>query len=112
MIRRPPRSTLFPYTTLFRSYAGKDNYDSALVYYRRTVEAAGNDTAFAKDKRDALSNVARLLVGRAQNDAAAQDYARLRASVDPIARGLERDSTTLAHLTASPQSRKARGRRL
>src|SRR5947207_9283552 len=23
MIRRPPRSTLFPYTTLFRSYRGK-----------------------------------------------------------------------------------------
>src|SRR2546427_4063610 len=23
MIRRPPRSTLFPYTTLFRSYASK-----------------------------------------------------------------------------------------
>src|SRR3712207_8186537 len=23
MIRRPPRSTLFPYTTLFRSYNGK-----------------------------------------------------------------------------------------
>src|SRR3712207_8295109 len=23
MIRRPPRSTLFPYTTLFRSYTGK-----------------------------------------------------------------------------------------
>src|SRR5258708_6887299 len=25
MIRRPPRSTLFPYTTLFRSVVGKDN---------------------------------------------------------------------------------------
>src|SRR2546430_12054861 len=24
MIRRPPRSTLFPYTTLFRSLVGKD----------------------------------------------------------------------------------------
>src|SRR5256885_8918194 len=24
MIRRPPRSTLFPYTTLFRSHRGKD----------------------------------------------------------------------------------------
>src|SRR5437773_5684581 len=24
MIRRPPRSTLFPYTTLFRSYAAPD----------------------------------------------------------------------------------------
>src|SRR2546430_8369900 len=25
MIRRPPRSTLFPYTTLFRSYFGGEN---------------------------------------------------------------------------------------
>src|SRR3712207_8239618 len=25
MIRRPPRSTLFPYTTLFRSQAGQNN---------------------------------------------------------------------------------------
>src|SRR3712207_8071905 len=25
MIRRPPRSTLFPYTTLFRSRAGRDD---------------------------------------------------------------------------------------
>src|SRR5258708_9815644 len=25
MIRRPPRSTLFPYTTLFRSYDGNDS---------------------------------------------------------------------------------------
>src|SRR3712207_9465420 len=27
MIRRPPRSTLFPYTTLFRSGAGRDVAD-------------------------------------------------------------------------------------
>src|SRR3712207_2830638 len=27
MIRRPPRSTLFPYTTLFRSYDGYVQYD-------------------------------------------------------------------------------------
>src|SRR5215208_8536829 len=27
MIRRPPRSTLFPYTTLFRSPAGADSDD-------------------------------------------------------------------------------------
>src|SRR3712207_7331371 len=26
MIRRPPRSTLFPYTTLFRSLAGQSNF--------------------------------------------------------------------------------------
>src|SRR5256885_10191121 len=33
MIRRPPRSTLFPYTTLFRSLASRHNWrmDSSLV---------------------------------------------------------------------------------
>src|SRR3712207_7632315 len=29
MIRRPPRSTLFPYTTLFRSSAHFDSWDAA-----------------------------------------------------------------------------------
>src|SRR2546427_12056198 len=28
MIRRPPRSTLFPYTTLFRSYRGRTRTDT------------------------------------------------------------------------------------
>src|SRR2546429_2607205 len=28
MIRRPPRSTLFPYTTLFRSLLGRDRGDT------------------------------------------------------------------------------------
>src|SRR2546421_8411319 len=34
MIRRPPRSTLFPYTTLFRSHGSKaalDPLDSAII---------------------------------------------------------------------------------
>src|SRR2546428_9807519 len=31
MIRRPPRSTLFPYTTLFRSHGGGEVRDLALV---------------------------------------------------------------------------------
>src|SRR3712207_7388640 len=37
MIRRPPRSTLFPYTTLFRSGSGPANR-KGLDYYRRLVE--------------------------------------------------------------------------
>src|SRR5256885_9718316 len=32
MIRRPPRSTLFPYTTLFRSLSDKD-IDDLAVYF-------------------------------------------------------------------------------
>src|SRR3712207_8484299 len=44
MIRRPPRSTLFPYTTLFRSQVGalQDGRDPALqqdVYARAGQEA-------------------------------------------------------------------------
>src|SRR5438876_10499972 len=31
MIRRPPRSTLFPYTTLFRSRSGPHDGDDVLV---------------------------------------------------------------------------------
>src|SRR5687767_15351891 len=38
MIRRPPRSTLFPYTTLFRSRAGAAaDYDAATRARARTV---------------------------------------------------------------------------
>ena len=48
MIRRPPRSTLFPYTTLFRSLAGKggfklslNGYDPASDYSAITQQARG-----------------------------------------------------------------------
>src|SRR2546427_7829646 len=42
MIRRPPRSTLFPYTTLFRSQAGQllQRHDEALPRYDRINAAA------------------------------------------------------------------------
>src|SRR5438874_10328046 len=36
MIRRPPRSTLFPYTTLFRSYQGTGDE----ARFRRTIHLA------------------------------------------------------------------------
>src|SRR2546422_1386142 len=62
MIRRPPRSTLFPYTTLFRSHArdgGTRNARPARVaQYRATregrrerrVEGDGLDPAFARSE--------------------------------------------------------------
>src|SRR3712207_6983944 len=40
MIRRPPRSTLFPYTTLFRSQVGEDR-DAAVGPGRIRVAVAG-----------------------------------------------------------------------
>src|SRR5256885_13461518 len=45
MIRRPPRSTLFPYTTLFRSY---DPTSQSMMYqFRAAFLAAGSDAVTA-----------------------------------------------------------------
>src|SRR3712207_3022257 len=44
MIRRPPRSTLFPYTTLFRSVIFGINDDSALGGLQ-AFESQGGDTS-------------------------------------------------------------------
>src|SRR5256885_12482164 len=44
MIRRPPRSTLFPYTTLFRSLAGTR-------LWRRIRDQADESRATARDRQ-------------------------------------------------------------
>src|SRR5688572_33445314 len=59
MIRRPPRSTLFPYTTLFRSKAESD-YNAA----KAKLEKAGNS---AKAKIS-YRKTAIVLKGEAVND--------------------------------------------
>src|SRR3712207_7741847 len=46
MIRRPPRSTLFPYTTLFRSL--HDNAAGNICYDWHIGDKAVTDAAFAK----------------------------------------------------------------
>src|SRR2546427_3307908 len=47
MIRRPPRSTLFPYTTLFRSHRVVP-FESFETSTGPIIVAAGNDRLFAK----------------------------------------------------------------
>src|SRR3990167_6985277 len=41
MIRRPPRSTLFPYTTLFRSAGGGTIYSDAVEELKMLVDLTG-----------------------------------------------------------------------
>src|SRR2546427_8181518 len=45
MIRRPPRSTLFPYTTLFRSYDGQNSSVIAWI-----LEYLGRDDVHIMDR--------------------------------------------------------------
>src|SRR3712207_7707526 len=53
MIRRPPRSTLFPYTTLFRSYKEKC-YENQVLYALKVhggnVDKVGDLCATAEDE--------------------------------------------------------------
>src|SRR2546426_5260269 len=57
MIRRPPRSTLFPYTTLFRSPPGGQ---------RRVLEGAQRDGEDPGLDRQPPGSVERRLVGRSE----------------------------------------------
>src|SRR5438094_703269 len=75
---------------------------------RPAAAAAGTDTTFPRDSHDPLSNAWRLHVRRVQGHAAAQEIPQLRARRDSLSRAIPGDSTVLAKLVASSQSRKAR----
>src|SRR3712207_8184977 len=59
MIRRPPRSTLFPYTTLFRSH------DEAAELLQRlvVVERGPQDVARLREEPQSLTRLLRMLAG-------------------------------------------------
>src|SRR3712207_8696217 len=50
MIRRPPRSTLFPYTTLFRSFVEEREYGGAR--YNDGHAYSDDDVVFIRKERD------------------------------------------------------------
>src|SRR3712207_9563905 len=61
MIRRPPRSTLFPYTTLFRSFVGgvqgffadmlNDNFLGATVSAQGELKDVGGEVLYLNQRR-------------------------------------------------------------
>src|SRR3712207_7799245 len=67
MIRRPPRSTLFPYTTLFRSgqrdghvgLAAREREDRVALEHREVVEAIHEDRRRAPQRRALAQRVDR-----------------------------------------------------
>src|SRR5256885_8583518 len=70
MIRRPPRSTLFPYTTLFRSAIAFDSKGTLYVgtspdgkVYK--VSANGDKTVFFEDRKSTRLNSSHLVISYA-----------------------------------------------
>src|SRR5260221_13972572 len=73
MIRRPPRSTLFPYTTLFRSQravANRQGRADAIVAVlgERTNADADRNGAVLVDRRGRIGNRARRFRNRGDGD--------------------------------------------
>src|SRR5947208_13152751 len=63
MIRRPPRSTLFPYTTLFRSH---DVFDVGLRHVERhDAGAAFHDHAQRRDRKSTRLNSSHQIISYA-----------------------------------------------
>src|SRR5689334_24211962 len=57
MIRRPPRSTLFPYTTLFRSPApGFDQNISGLLLLHRSIPGGSQKSRHLLDRKSTRLN--------------------------------------------------------
>src|SRR3712207_4219407 len=102
MIRRPPRSTLFPYTTLFRSKDGK-------VEYRRLEERLGGKSRdldyFVRElhlSRAAIAIKRKALVADAASVALADPsnpYTALRKFLDGEVHQLEQADNAVAELT-------------
>src|SRR3989454_7334780 len=65
MIRRPPRSTLFPYTTLFRSRP-KKNPAGQHLYRRRDVDLVQRIKALLYDERLTLEGARKRLVAESR----------------------------------------------
>src|SRR2546428_10001890 len=81
MIRRPPRSTLFPYTTLFRSHEGRVLRRRAAARPDRPDRLVGDDDAPQRDAIEAAEGPRELALHDGQGD---RKSTPLNSSHDPI----------------------------
>src|SRR2546429_7652618 len=84
MIRRPPRSTLFPYTTLFRSQTAD------LAWAQANVEKSLANPELAK------ADLARYLPLMEKGEISKQQYDAAKANADATASALRADREKLA----------------
>src|SRR5258708_39057938 len=111
MIRRPPRSTLFPYTTLFRSVAGKSPLDPEEAVRRTTrgpcrrrfyahagVVAAPDGLAITLDDKSVRTPSGRPLVAPTREIAAAivTEWDSQKEFIDPLTMPLTRFANSVA----------------
>src|SRR2546430_9062875 len=91
MIRRPPRSTLFPYTTLFRS--GRSLADDEA--FKRSSRALFDETAFARTLTDERDSAASVIYAFARRPRSEEHTSELQSQSNLVCRLLlEKKNTT------------------
>src|SRR5256885_2644371 len=65
MIRRPPRSTLFPYTTLFRSHLGGAAQGVRVLHARVVLSVRLADFRSGEDRKSTRLNSSHLVISYA-----------------------------------------------
>src|SRR3712207_7066023 len=101
MIRRPPRSTLFPYTTLFRSQSTEASTDEQAVeryrYLLRTAPPGAIEQAHAEAFAQ-LTPAQRRLVLEGLNDRSEEHTSELQSRQYLVCRLLLEKKNTHKHL--------------
>src|SRR5256886_12421968 len=91
MIRRPPRSTLFPYTTLFRSLPGVSFEETALSVHSKKKARTRRRRAAPEPRTSAGAREASAAAGAARACLKAQIQRHLRAQLAALTGGLAPD---------------------
>src|SRR2546429_5311334 len=78
MIRRPPRSTLFPYTTLFRSHTARSGLLPSSRRHNRPPQSCGRIQTRSEEHTSELQSrlhlVCRLLLEKKKNNLQQDNY--------------------------------------
>src|SRR3989454_5970442 len=101
MIRRPPRSTLFPYTTLFRSL-DDDGHGFTDIWIRATVTKRGD--ALTVDLSDSHPQVSGFVNSSFPNTRSEEHTSELQSPCNLVCRLLlekkKKNYTTMKHSTS------------
>src|SRR5256885_10619740 len=101
MIRRPPRSTLFPYTTLFRSPADRPRAEGARAAARRRHQPVRADRSeeHTSELQSPCNLVCRLLLEKKKKSRTNQQTPPTRSSRASV-RDVRRDAVSPSHYSA------------
>src|SRR5260221_6288210 len=92
MIRRPPRSTLFPYTTLFRSWNGRGNRIRAAPGQERAELGYDRSEEHTSELQSHSDLVCRLLLEKKKRDKVQQQCHHITGAVEIV--GTSHDCVT------------------